>query len=69
MGFFNRKKKVTDKKREVAISVAQTKNKAAAKKAKVASAKLNKMIENNGFTVTIALAMGAKQKGVTHHGH
>lgn len=39
--------------------------------AKAANEKLTKLFDENGFTVKIVLAMGAKQqrKGATNHGH
>jgi hypothetical protein len=69
MGIFNLKKPTMNTQHNQAVAVQQSKNKAVVEKAKKASARLNNMIEENGFTVTIALAMGAKQKGVTHNGH
>jgi len=61
MKLFNFKKKSASIPIDTELEARKKKNKSVVMTATKASNQLNKLIEENGFTVTIALAMGAKQ--------
>jgi len=61
MKLFNFKKKPASIPIDAELEARKKKNKSVVMTATKASNQLNKLIEENGFTVTIALAMGAKQ--------
>lgn len=62
---------VSDPIHAVEIVAHQDANKEVVDKAKAANEQLKRLFDENGFTVKIVLAMGAKQQtgGVRHHGH